>query len=104
MQGKPPPHNYFAKLGPRTGCKRLEFFDIFDIFDIAKLAKKSLNVEMSMIPPPLICQGLFLESLKSKQVRSPWEYHVEFKTSNCSDCERDQIGLEARNCSDKERL
>ena len=54
MQGKPPLHYYFAKLGPRTGCKRLEFvifFDIFDIFDIAKLAKKSLNVEMSMIPP-----------------------------------------------------
>ena len=60
MQGKPPLHNYFAILGPRTGCKRLEFvifFDIFDIFDIAKLAKKSLNVEMSMIPPLTILNG-----------------------------------------------
>ena len=88
MQGKPPPHNYFAKLGPRTGCKRLEFviffdtFDIFDIFDIAKLAKKSLNVEMSMIPPPpnLLTKcdlpyspgfSFYLHVLKSKELNHP---------------------------------
>ena len=29
MQGKPPLHYYFAKLGPRAGCKRLEFVIFF---------------------------------------------------------------------------